>query len=724
MVGLFMPNGLEWPGKSVREGGKIKKVGQIYLGKVHDIDKHIFWTKERGFYTFDPETQTFGEPDPAFIPAASTQPDNRRRVAPVIVDFGDACFLDQLVRGIGYDVVLNSIPYQNRDTLNALIAYYILEQKANVHAEGWLRHSYASFLFPKANLSSQRISEMLSYIGRAETKRAFLLAHISYVLSSTTEDVYVIIDSTGMENKCCLPMTRISNHNNDVKLEFRLIAIVQKNTGLPLYYECIEGNIVDVTTIERTIETLAKYNCKVQYCIGDAGYSCPKTVERLVLSGIEFMTRLSPLFKIYKDVYTHHYSELDDENNIIRYNNRLVSIVKVQTAIATIKETNETKIGYVYLCKDIERSKSLGSALLSSVEANKMTTDELLEAQRKFGIFEIVSTRDSLPEELLPEYYVRQSIEQYFDFGKQYANYLPVRQHNINTLNGHMLLAFISSFITVLIKRRLNLLDIKYAQLPKALVREIKSDKDHFKSVDNFGEFLVQDKLLNIFKESPSTLFYQLRWQKADIYDDIILPTIPTKQANDFYHSFGLASPFKVYRNNDNIKPFYKTEPNGLTRELVFAERPIISDKEIEANREKKKKCENTSNKEEHTKVGRGRKQGSKNNKTIAREKLVSVLFQIYQKKGGTLQEYKSSTHKKSVVGRPKGSRNRKTIQRQELLRVLYNRYKSLGGEPHLLQRAPSTKGKGGRPQGRPNRKTVQRRLIATLNAISSLKQG
>ena len=714
----------KWPGKSVRQDGKVRKIGQIYLGKVQDRDKNIFWTRERGFYTFDPETQKFGEPDAALIPPASEEVDKRKRQAPVIVDFGDACFLDQLVRGLGYDVVIDAIPYQNRDTLYALIAYYTLEQKANVHAEGWLKHSYASFLYPKANFSSQRISEMLSHIGRPEIKRAFLLAHIKYVLSSTAEDVYVIIDSTGMENKCSLPITRISRHANDVKLEFRIIAIVQKSTGLPLYYECIEGNIVDITTIERSIETLARYNCKVKYLIGDAGYNCPKVVEKLVLSGIEFMSRLSPLFKIYKDVYTQHCSELDNEKNIVRFNNRLVSIIKVQTTIAVVKETNKEINGYIYLCKDIERHKSLGSALLSSIKADKMKTDELLEVQKRFGIFEIVSTRNLTPEEVLPEYYIRQSIEQYFDFGKQYANFLPVRQHNIQTLNGHMLVAFIASFFTMLIKKRLNLLDLKYAQLPRALIKEIRADKNRIKSLNDSDIFIIQDKFLDIFKESPATLFYQLRWQKADIYDDIILPTIPTKQANNFYQSFGLSSPFKIYRKQDNLKPYYKIEPKGLTRELVFAERPTITDEIIEENREKKKQSE-CKNKEVCKKTGRGRIHGSKNFKTIERQKLLSLLFKIYQKKGGTLQEFNESTAKKNTKkGRPKGSPNKKTTLRQTLLRMLRRRYASLGGDPQLLQRSVPSKGKGGRPKGSPNRKTVQHRLIVALKAIFALKQG
>lgn len=97
-----------WPGKSVRVDGKISKPDQIYLGKVINKEKNIFWTKERGFYTFDPLTRSFGEPKADDIPTSEFKTDLRTRQNPVIVDFGDSFFLDRLVNGIGYGDTLKS----------------------------------------------------------------------------------------------------------------------------------------------------------------------------------------------------------------------------------------------------------------------------------------------------------------------------------------------------------------------------------------------------------------------------------------------------------------------------------------------------------------------------------------------------------------------------------------------------------------------------------------
>ena len=60
----FLGDGAEygtWPGISVRLNGKITKRGQIYLGRVINKERGIFFSKERGFFRFDPTDQSFHE---------------------------------------------------------------------------------------------------------------------------------------------------------------------------------------------------------------------------------------------------------------------------------------------------------------------------------------------------------------------------------------------------------------------------------------------------------------------------------------------------------------------------------------------------------------------------------------------------------------------------------------------------------------------------------------
>lgn len=646
-----------WPGKSVRIDGKISKPDQIYLGKVINKEKHIFWTRERGYFTFDPQTQTFGEPRQEDIPDSEIKADLRTRQNPVIVDFGDSFFLDKLISGIGYREVLEYIPFQNRDTLYVMLFFYTLESKANVHAQSWYNQNYVKYLFPKANISSQRISDLLRSIGKPEVRRAFLLAHIRFLLEATDEELCVLIDSTGLPNKCDIPITRVSVHEGEVNIEFRLIAVVQKRTGLPIYYEYIAGNVVDISTLERTIHILAEHHCNVEYCIGDAGYCCPAAMERLVLSGIEFMTRLNPAFNLFKDALAANFDEMMKPDYAVRYRGRIVQILKAPTVIGTDKESGEEKQGFIYLCRDMQSYHSKSDHLMRSKRFHSMTSGEYHAACERLGVFAIVSSRDLAPAEVLPEYYIRQGIEQYFDFGKNYAKFLPVREHNMNTLSGHLLLSFIATFLVITIRNRLNILDTHFVGIPAKMGSDIFYDDEIIEVVSGQGtkHYIHQDPLLSIFEESPASLFYELRGQKADVFQSKLIPSVPVRQAVDFYEAFNLQSPSYVLREGTDTKPVFRGEQKKLTKALAFSQKPSHTDDEIEARR-KKNAASGTEKKAAsqpdcEPKRHPGRPKGSRNKKTIEREAEV--------KRFGIVLPPKRQR------GRPKGSKNKKTLERE-----------------------------------------------------------
>lgn len=151
------------PATSYREDGKVKKRNDgIYLGRVIDEEHHVFFSAERGLFTYDVQTNTFGAADETYV---SSIPDDQRKRSRICLDFGDSFFVHELLATSGYNQVLDVIPYKNRDTLYAMVQYYILCDKANDHAGLWYAGSYANLLYPKANLITQRISDFLASIG-------------------------------------------------------------------------------------------------------------------------------------------------------------------------------------------------------------------------------------------------------------------------------------------------------------------------------------------------------------------------------------------------------------------------------------------------------------------------------------------------------------------------------------------------------------------------------
>ena len=152
------------PGTSYRdENGVVRKKDVIYLGRVVDREHFIFYNKDRGIYSYNPDTGEFGKADETYVSDLKT--DGRKKPV-IILDFGDSFFVNSLLRSTGYDQVLNSVPYRNKDTLYAMVQYYLLCNSANAHAKIWYEGNYANIMYPKANLISQRITDFLESLGK------------------------------------------------------------------------------------------------------------------------------------------------------------------------------------------------------------------------------------------------------------------------------------------------------------------------------------------------------------------------------------------------------------------------------------------------------------------------------------------------------------------------------------------------------------------------------
>lgn len=521
-------------------------------------------------------------------------------------------------------------------------------------------------------MASQRISDLYKAIGSNENRRAFLEEHIKYVMASTDDEYFVLVDSTGCPNACDVPITKVSRHENDINIEFRVIVVVQQSTGLPIYYEIIPGNVVDISTLENIIRKLGLYGCKIKYVLGDAGYCCPATMERLILSGIEFMTRMNPTYDLYKETVAVHFHEVADPgtDNTIRYRGRLVKVIKIKSVIGIDKKTNEEKTGFIYLCRDIQSYHSKADHLMNAKYYKTMTSEEVLNACNKFGVFAIVSTMDLSLEELLPEYYTRQGIEQFFDYAKNYGKMIPVRNHSLDTISGHMLMAFVTTFICTLLKNRMNVLDTRYVAVPCHLRESVGYSEETIEceTADGIKQLIVvQDPLEKILQPSPGTLFFVLQLQSAEIFDTEIVPAVPTKEVNDFYGAFYLNSPITVMRENGTVIPVLKEGVSDhIKRAKIFVHKTAVSDEAIESKRKKASAQKlaqmaaaqgiclpSADHSEEKQKRGPGRPPGSKNKKTLERE--------AEQKR----QAEQGMQPVKRGRGRPPGSKNKKTIERE-----------------------------------------------------------
>jgi hypothetical protein len=481
---------------SRRNGEKTSKE-YINLGRVVDKERHIYKNREQGVFTYCIEDNTYGKPDATFV-----LPDiPSRRREKLLLDFGDTFFLKSYLQESRLAPLIDAIEYGNSDTLYSMIFYYILCSAACCHAGDWWEGNYAKVIFPKANLTSQRVSDFLAAVGDERVQRAFFREYIPYITQCKVEGTNILIDSTGLPNSIHFPLTAISNHNGEISNEVRLIYITQQETGLPIYFRYCPGNVIDATTLIRTMSELKANGVNTKFAILDAGYYDDENITALYENEVSFVTRLKENRKLYKRLVAEHLPSIECRENLVSYNGRYVFIKCVECELV------EGHKAYAYISLDIERKNSESRKLFSHAKAQHLKDGNVFDKMAGQGAFILVSSRKIAKGKILPTYYTRQQIEQIFDIGKNYADMLPLRVQNESTFRGHLLITFIASIIIKKIQDRLN------------------------------------DTIYN-----PFSLFMNLRNQKCKVYDNLVITQEAFKKANDCYKIFAINCPVEIPR--------------------------------------------------------------------------------------------------------------------------------------------------------------------------------
>jgi len=599
--------------ESFRHGTKTT-VQYTYLGRVIDRDKGIYQNKTRGYFTYDPETNTYGSVPDDFVPPVFK--DGRVRAERVLLDFGDTYFLNEVLYKSGMMEVIDSIGYGNSDTLHAMVLFYILSSDANCDAINWYQGNIVKMLYPKANMTSQRISDFLAAIGTPEKQMTFQKTYISYVLKHYSSDQNILIDSSGLPNGNHTWLTAVSNHNGKISNEIRLIFVVQRASGMPLYYQAVPGNIVDVSTLERTLCHLKALGIDISSCIMDAGYNSGDNLDLFYNDDgtlkIEYMTRVKAGDATFKIILEEELATLESGENFVQYANRYLFIKKRKIQAGS----DEKKTAWMYLGLDCPRKNDELHKLFKRAENNRLSQDDVYAAMQHQGIFALITGREYTIEELLPAYYQRQSAEQIFDFAKNYTKLLPLRVQSEETFNGHLLLSYIGSCIVKMMQNKLK-------------------DADMF----------------------MGARFSSLRNQKCTVYSRSLVTSVPQKNASDTYKAFGIKSPASMIIGEDNLLKYSPSEQDPKWSKFMNVSK---------ANKKKDKTKDSgtaTENKQKDAEII------TKTSDNISDDTGSSQTSAPTGKSAGQPESSElPKTKENKKRGRPKGAKNKKTLEREARL--------------------------------------------------------
>lgn len=475
---------------SRRVDGKVVKETSN-LGRVVDRRRNVFRSRERGTFTFDPKTGEFGPAPAGDWPA----PPER-----LVLDFGDAWALDSLATSEGLWGALDAASPSDSDELRCLCLHYALApSQPNCLAGCWWEGSWARVAYPSARLASQRVSELLRRVGDEAAQRRFFDAYLAWVADMADGTARVSVDSTGLPNSSRMPLTAISNHNGEVSEECRLTYVLEQSTALPVYLRVAAGNVVDVTTLERTFAELGAAGLPASWAVLDAGYWSAGNVRAMDEAGIKFLTRLRPNVRAYRDVVAERLTTVREADKLVAHGGRYVYVDRSEAELVPGVR------GWLYLCVDMQTRSQEQHRLFARAGRRGLSAGEVHGRMGRMGVFVLASTADIAAPDVLDAYYARQRIEQVFDVGKNYASLLPLRVHSEETLRGHLLLTFCA---TALLCRLQSRMPAKATPMPQALAAA--------------------------------------RNQKCKVYGSKVITCEPTSSANELYRAIGAVCPVEI----------------------------------------------------------------------------------------------------------------------------------------------------------------------------------
>lgn len=364
----------------------------------------------------------------------------------LILDFGDVYLLHSFLEKSSFAQIIRDTFSDSSTQILALLSYRLCYGSAMCYAETWLDGSYAKFLYKNAQLTSQRISDLLRNIGEENVLRKFFSRYIASLSGSGKS---IIIDATSLPNQIHIPLSVWGLSGEDIDKQIRFLLVVDKDLSVPLLFRALPGNIVDVSALLGTIRELEKYGIKESYACLDAGFFSEDNIKGMYAHRLKFLTRLPSIRCLYKDLIRSEAEDLEKIPNAVRYGERVVFIK--QRKIDLFGYT-----AYAHIILDPERKgREIRKLLIQSIDEKSENKDLELEFMKR-GIMILISSFPMKKEETVPAYYIRQRAEMMFGFSKDDLSILPLRVHNTQTLMGYLFIQFLSLIAFIQLKNRLE----------------------------------------------------------------------------------------------------------------------------------------------------------------------------------------------------------------------------------------------------------------------------
>ena len=329
---------------------------------------------------------------------------------------------------------------------------------SRISCDSFIDKSFASYVFgdvPVGSLHSD--TRFFTILGNDRVKMSFFKAFVSYMQKQDAafgKGCYV--DSTPLPNDIDdNPFNALCCHGvSSSEVMTRLILVLDEATGLPVWYDIIPGNVLDINTIMTVVNDVAdSLGIEIDSLVLDAGYVSKELVEAFHIGTEKTVIGRMPARRGYP--YKTLYWEVKDLIGRGKY-----AFVRKHHAYFGFRKEIELfgRREYAYIYVDQYNALKRFSDYLSEHEEEfadlKLKDKDWMTV--KYGYFILVSNRDLTPKELLSEYFGRTDIEVVFKTSKEYLELLPLSKWTDQTVRGKILHDIINTIAFLMLRKALK----------------------------------------------------------------------------------------------------------------------------------------------------------------------------------------------------------------------------------------------------------------------------
>ena len=259
-----------------------EKLGRVlYLSD--DKKEGIFQSPTRGLVEYNASSDSFSivdRNDPRI---------NTEELFPepeVHTVFGDAYLLLRFLEKCGLLSVLRNVFPKDEAYERTLchVLHGILKDGSRISCDNFIQKSFASYVFDKIPVGSLHSdTRFFSLLGDDKVKMSFFQTFVSYMQDrnpSFGKGCYV--DSTPLPNDIDdNPFNALCCHGvSSSEIMTRLVLVLDEASGLPVWYDIIPGNVLDINTVMIVVNDVAdSLGIEIESLVLDAGYVSKDLVE-------------------------------------------------------------------------------------------------------------------------------------------------------------------------------------------------------------------------------------------------------------------------------------------------------------------------------------------------------------------------------------------------------------------------------------------------------------